>query len=386
MRTVCIHNLEGRSLRIEERYAFDGLELNAVQTGRIAKDTGAHIFHLEIRHHLGLVQSITGLADFVRIVEPVPRLNGAPGRKHTRLNILIHHLLQHLAFFLGAFQRSRHNLRQEFVDGRHILGHFLVQNERSGRSKTQQRSLTLTQGQNFQQHLVIVVLIAIGAPAGIGLEHRLTAGTVGARSHLIRILRHADAEFLLERIAFAQQVLPELEDALGHTGVDGLHLFLLLLGQINTAAHKVRIEALQHAELLPFQALTGFIYGFDAGEQAFVEHNLIAVGRQHRKNFRFQFLDFRGPVRFGHIVEHTGHAAEQATGILQSRNRILKGRSIRVVHNGRNLGIVLPNPLFNRGKIIFGKNFLKRRNIKRGIPLCHQRILSTTGCHHCQSH
>ena len=142
---------------------------------------------------------------------------------------------------------------------------------------------------------------------------------------------------------------------------------------------------LEHLHLLGVEALVFavVIYRFDTLEQLVVERDVVVVLGEAGRNLLGDGLELVVGVGFGEAAEDEVYPGEQQAAELERLDGILEGRSLGVVDDGFDFGIVLLDGLFESRHVVFGLDLVERRYAERSVKFAQKRILFLiAGNHH----
>ena len=293
-------------------------EGDAIELCGCPEDTLHHIVNLKVFAHLCLADVELLLLGLVQIVHIVPRLGLALD------SILAHHLADVVEFALGSFHGGSPNLVEQVVDILGLLGHASLQLHVGKGVETLNLCQLQTQLYDLSRDGLVVVLVAVVATVVVHLVHLTTKvavlgilehGVATGALHVETVLplststlcQSSSLLYVAFRQAFevlcigngdigvvcvVQEVLCELQLQLGQLKVDFGNLLLGILAQESTATHKTLVGLIQKALLLgvEVQGLHFVVHGLDTLEQGLVHIDIVAMSREHGREFAFQLL------------------------------------------------------------------------------------------------
>ena len=377
--TVGIRELVSLRHVIVDLHLGRGLNVDAIDLFRGSENSLGDAVRREVRAGDGFVQVILQGADFLRIVEPVPRLDLVAGNSF------------HVGdLFLCLAHGRIHDGLQESVHRLRITGHLVGQEILCGGLVAQQVRFLRPELHDLQDEGVVIVLSPVVATAGIGLECLFTERTVLAGGHKSGIGRNGHADGIPESIVLRQEVLAELLAQDGEAAVDFREAGLLLRIQADAIADKALIELLGDHLLLAVQAVHVLVHGLHPGKEAFVHEDGVSGFGDDRRHLLLDLLDRGGGVRFGEIEEDTGNLGKKVAGKLVGRDRILERGSVRIVDNRADFGLLGLDTGQDGGHVVCLRDLAERGRSVRCIPIFTENLsgLRAAGghrqCHRCK--
>ena len=110
-------------------------------------------------------------------------------------------------------------------------------------------------------------------------------------------------------------------------------------------------------------------------EELGVEHNVIAVGRNHWGDFFRNLLHFFGIDALDKIEEHSADFVEHISTLFKSLNGVGERRGFSVVYYSVDFGLLAFHALLESGKIVLGLYFLEVRDVVGRVPFPEERVV-----------
>ena len=148
-------------------------------------------------------------------------------------------------------------------------------------------------------------------------------------------------------------------------------------GDIGAVADEVFVGFFGEAELLTFKAeiIALVVYGFDALEEFFVEHDVVAMGRDFWSHFFGDGLHFVAVDAFDEVEKDRANLVEKSAALFEGLDGVLESRSLVVVDNGVDFGLLAFHALLEGGHIVFGFYFFEVGDVIRSVPFSEERVV-----------
>ena len=329
----------------------------------------------------------------------------------------LHDFLQRLAFALRSRQGTRPHITQQALHGSVGTGHGVGERVVGIAGVAVQARLFVAQAQDVTRHLAVVVLAALFAAADPGApgflaqvaplrkrqerHHQRTrqrhhvAGPAALAGGLPRRGPHkarqtGEVDFVV------QQQLPDrlvvqhvLRESRGQPGQFFHHQGIARpVGwrHAGTSAHKVQVDALQHAQRFGRQAEFGAlaVQGIDPCKQCLVHEDGTAMGSHRRGHGSLHRLQGRAGSRRRQVVEHRRHALQQPAGAIEGGHGVVEAGRLGIRGNGAQLVALLAHGLTQSRLEVLGQQGRERRQavgrrpgLKQGVGQRH-----VGGTHH----
>ena len=213
------------------------------------------------------------------------------------------------------------------------------------------------------------------AAGGVGLIVLPAELAVGGSGHLVGECAHTESKFLLESIALCEDVVAYLLSLGSDIGIDLAKAVLLLLGQADTLTLEAFIVLFEHHLLLAGKAaLVTVPNGGDALVEGLVEGYVGLVLAHQRDGLFDNGIKGIAAVGLGNVVEHSADLGEDAPGILQRGDGILKTGGLLAGDYGIDFGLLLGYAGLDCRDVVGGLYLIEGRNSIRGVPLREEGV------------
>ncbi|MNQ62929.1 hypothetical protein D3C85_772930 [compost metagenome] len=378
-----VSDLIGGHVRLEgrDRALGQGLEDEAVQALGHVEGGRADGMQFEVGLQLVLIEVVLGLADLLGEVEVVPGLDVVAGDR-----LHVGDLLGHAG--LGRGPDALHQLHGR---GRG-LGHGVLHAPFGVVAEAEQLGALLTQGDDLGDGRLGVVGVAVVAALDELLPHLLAQGAVvgegqegidagagvddgpaldvartrsGGGGGLVGFRQTLQAGLVGDDgpgVFVGHHLLTEAGEGVRQGGVDAAQLGLAGGVQGGAVADEAVAAALGQTLLLGVQAcgVSAVGHGLDAGEQLLVEDDLVAGGRQDRRQLGLQHVPFVAADVRRHDAEDVDGAVQRLADQLHRHQGVGEGRGVGVVSDRGHVG-ALQFDAFQNGLAHLGRGHLVPR-------------------------
>ena len=379
-----------------------GTEMNAVQAVGYVEHTAQHVVQFQVRTYLILVDVEAGLLGFFEVIAPVPAL------RLELLAVLLDFGLDVCQLLFGLGQGRCPQLVEQVVNILFVLGHTVFEGHGGIIGESHQFRLLQPRGHQVAYYLLVVGIVAVVAPVGIGLEDAFTqfpvvgilqerhdAGVLQGEDpfafHPVRLRGFSGTcdqrggqsgkvglivNDQFESVGLLQHILSEGQLQHGYLAVQFPQLLLVGFAQVRAVTGKALVRVLQQLAVLgvEVQLLALVIDGLHTGEQTSVQRDVIAVGGELGGHLLAQCLQLSTGIGAVQSSEYQLYTTQQSAALVKCHDGILEGGCRGVVDDGVNFFFLFFHSLQHSFAVILNGDFLKGRYTVRGFVLREEGV------------